>query len=100
MSGTAFGTIVLHISPEAAEGGPLSIVRTGDMISLDVEKREISIELSDEEINQRLKAIPKVDSLNLRGYRKLYIDTVTQADEGCDFDFMIPELKRTTPVIK
>jgi dihydroxy-acid dehydratase len=98
MSGTAFGTIVLHITPEAADGGPLAIVQNGDWIVLDVEKRSIHIELSDDEIQDRLKKLPKTIEIVKSGYRKLYLDTVTQADLGCDFDFMMPELTRVTPI--
>jgi dihydroxy-acid dehydratase len=98
MSGTAFGTIVLHITPEAADAGPLAIVQNGDWIVLDVEKRSIHIELSDDEIQDRLKKLPKTIEIVKSGYRKLYLDTVTQADLGCDFDFMMPELTRVTPI--
>jgi dihydroxy-acid dehydratase len=98
MSGTAFGTIVLHITPEAADGGPLAIVQNGDWIILDVEKRSIHIELSDEEIQARLQRLPKKIEIVKSGYRKLYLDTVTQADLGCDFDFMMPELSRVAPI--
>ena len=98
MSGTAFGTIVLHITPEAADGGPLEIVQNGDWIILDVEKRSIHIELSDEEIQARLQRLPKKIEIVKSGYRKLYLDTVTQADLGCDFDFMMPELSRVAPI--
>ncbi len=98
MSGTAFGTIVLHITPEAADGGPLAIVQNGDWIVLDVEKRSIHIELSDDEIQARLQRLPKTIEIVKSGYRKLYLDTVTQADLGCDFDFMMPELTRVTPI--
>ena len=98
MSGTAFGTIVLHITPEAADGGPLAIVQNGDWIVLDVEKRSIHIELSDDEIQDRLKKLPKTIEIVKSGYRKLYLYTVTQADLGCDFDFMMPELTRVTPI--
>ena len=98
MSGTAFGTIVLHITPEAADGGPLAIVQNGDWIILDVEKRSIHLELSDEEIQARLQRLPKKIEIVKSGYRKLYLDTVTQADLGCDFDFMMPELSRVAPI--
>jgi dihydroxy-acid dehydratase len=92
MSGTAFGTIVLHMTPEAAEGGPLAIVETGDRIGLDVEARRIDVLLDDAEIEKRLlawRARPPHRSAPTRGYAKLFADTVTQADEGCDFDFMM-----------
>ncbi|MBB5539974.1 dihydroxy-acid dehydratase [Paraburkholderia fungorum] len=89
MSGTASGTVVLHVTPEAAIGGPLAIVQTGDRIRLSVADRSIELALSDEEIAARLAALPahKVDPEE-RGYRKLFLTTITQADEGCDFDFL------------
>ena len=98
MSGTAFGTIVLHITPEAADGGPLAIVQNGDWIVLDVEKRRIHLEVSDAEIQTRLQQLPKSVQTVKSGYRKLYLQTVTQADLGCDFDFMMPELTRVAPI--
>lgn len=87
MSGTAFGTIVLHIAPESAAGGPLAIVRTGDRIRLDVENRRIDLMIDDAEFANRMKALvlrPKPE----RGYAKLYAEHVNQADEGVDFDFL------------
>ncbi|RJG40990.1 IlvD/Edd family dehydratase [Mesorhizobium sp. DCY119] len=89
MSGTAFGAIVLHISPEAAAGGPLALVRDGDMIDLDVEKGKISLlvdEVTLEERRSTWKA-PAHTHAN-RGYAKLYFDQVLQAEDGCDFDFL------------
>jgi dihydroxy-acid dehydratase len=89
MSGTAFGTIVLHASPEAAVGGPLAFVRNGDVISLDVPSRQLSLEVTEEELQRRRDAwTPPDESSVLRGYKKLFFDHVTQADEGCDFDFL------------
>lgn len=103
MSGTAFGTIVLHVVPESAVGGPLAVVRDGDMILLDVENRILSLEISDAEMKQRLAewtAPPTIRDMPGHGYRRLYQERVTQADLGCDFDFMIPqELKQSAPVI-
>jgi dihydroxy-acid dehydratase len=89
MSGTASGTVVLHVTPEAAIGGPLAIVQTGDRIRLSVAERSIELAISDEEIAARLAALParQVDP-DERGYRKLFLTTITQADEGCDFDFL------------
>ena len=87
MSGTAFGTVVLHISPEAAAGGPLAQVRDGDMIKLDAKNRRLDFKVSDAELAKRKaewKPLPKPD----RGYLKLYTQTVTQAEHGCDFDFL------------
>jgi dihydroxy-acid dehydratase len=87
MSGTAFGTIVLHITPESAMGGPLGRVRTGDMIRLDVEGRRIDVLVDEAELAARVPVPGRVSPK--RGYAKLYHDTVTQADQGCDFDFLI-----------
>ena len=88
MSGTAFGTIVLHVTPESAIGGPLAHVRNGDRIRLSVSRREISLLVSDDELAQRAAANPVVDPSAERGYRKLFLQTVLQADQGVDFDFL------------
>ncbi|CAJ0796724.1 IlvD/Edd family dehydratase [Ralstonia holmesii] len=88
MSGTAFGTIVLHVTPEAAIGGPLAYVRNGDRIRLSVKSREISVLVSDEELAQRKKEAPVIEPKADRGYRKLFLETVLQADKGVDFDFL------------
>jgi dihydroxy-acid dehydratase len=88
MSGTAFGTIVLHVTPEAAIGGPLAHVQNGDRIRLSVARREISLLVSDEELARRALARPVVEPTAERGYRKLFLQTVTQADQGVDFDFL------------
>ena len=90
MSGTAFGTIVLHISPEAATGGPLALVKTGDRIRLDVKARRIDVLIDDAELTKRRDAwrAPPVPEVAQRGYAKLYREHVQQADEGCDFDFL------------
>lgn len=92
MSGTAFGTIVLHISPEAAVGGPLAIVRSGDRIRLSVSAKRIDLLLSEAEIADRLEG-HQPEKLTARGYRALYDKTVLQAPDGCDFDFLqfVPE---------
>ena len=89
MSGTAFGTIVLHITPESAVGGPLGLVRTGDMIRLDVEKRSIDLLVDAAELDKRRATFkpPSADWAK-RGYAHLFNTTILQADEGCDFDFM------------
>jgi L-arabonate dehydrase len=88
MSGTSFGTVVLHVAPESAVGGPLAIVQTGDMIELDVEARKIELHVSEEEIRNRLsKFVPPAPKYQ-RGYGRMFLDHVTQADEGCDFDFL------------
>ncbi|MEM5315157.1 IlvD/Edd family dehydratase [Paraburkholderia sp. JHI869] len=88
MSGTAFGTIVLHVTPEAAIGGPLAHVRNGDRIRLSVANREISLLVDDEELRRRAHANPVTVPTASRGYHKLFLDTVTQADKGADFDFL------------
>ncbi|GGF71622.1 dihydroxy-acid dehydratase [Azorhizobium oxalatiphilum] len=91
MSGTAFGTIVLHITPESADGGPLALVRSGDMIRLDVPARSIELLVDEAELAIRAAALPPVERPDWaeRGYARLFYDSVTQADEGCDFDFMM-----------
>jgi dihydroxy-acid dehydratase len=90
MSGTAFGTIVLHITPEACIGGPLALVKNGDWISLDVEARTLELEIDSAELETRKQnwSAPSPHPGSERGYLKLYLDTVQQADQGCDFDFM------------
>ena len=90
MSGTAFGTIVLHVAPDTASGGPLSLVRNGDRIRLSVTQRRIDLLVDDNELEARRAAMPKStrEGQPKRGYQKLYYDTVLQADEGCDFDFL------------
>ena len=96
MSGTAFGTIVLHVTPESAVGGPLAHVRNGDRIRLSVNAREISLLVSDEEIARRAQEAPVAVPTAARGYRKLFLATVTQADRGVDFDFLAAPDKRGT----
>ena len=98
MSGTAFGTIVLHVSPEAAVGGPLGLVRSGDTIRLDTANRQLLLLVDDAELAKRRQAMPPVPSgEGKRGYERLYFETVTQAEQGCDFDFAIPEITQTIP---
>ncbi|WP_456717114.1 IlvD/Edd family dehydratase [Bradyrhizobium sp. USDA 4353] len=90
MSGTAFGTIVLHITPESAVGGPLALVRTGDMIRLDVAKRSIDLLVDDAELSRRRASLKQAATPDWaeRGYAHLFHETILQADDGCDFDFM------------
>jgi dihydroxy-acid dehydratase len=90
MSGTAYGTVVLHVTPESAVGGPLAYVQSGDRIRLSVVNREISLRVSDEELTRRMKAAPVQAPTASRGYRKLYLQSVLQADQGVDFDFLKP----------
>jgi L-arabonate dehydrase len=87
MSGTAYGTVVLHGAPEAAVGGPLALVRDGDMIEIDVPRRKLHLDVSEAELGRRRKAWRAPKPVAERGYAKLYIDHVNQADEGCDLDF-------------
>jgi L-arabonate dehydrase len=88
MSGTAYGTVVLHTSPEAAVGGPLALVRNGDMIQLDVGERSLHLEVSDEELARR-KTEWTAPAMPARGYAKLYVDHVQQAHLGADLDFLV-----------
>jgi dihydroxy-acid dehydratase len=90
MSGTAFGTIVLHITPESAVGGPLALVQNGDMIRLDVAKRSIELLVDEAELQKRHAALKPAatGAWAQRGYGWLLNETILQADEGCDFDFM------------
>jgi dihydroxy-acid dehydratase len=90
MSGTAFGTIVLHVAPESAAGGPLALVRSGDQIQLDVPNRRISVLVDDAELMRRKRLLPprKSPEWAKRGYAHLLYATILQADQGCDFDFM------------
>ncbi len=90
MSGTAFGTIVLHMSPESAVGGPLAAVENGDRVRLSVADKRIDLLVDDAEIARRLEQHKRPELQN-RGYRGLYSRTVLQADEGCDFDFLTQE---------
>jgi len=89
MSGTAYGTVVLHTAPEAAAGGPLALVQNGDVIELDVAKRRIHLHVSDEELARRHAKWKAPKPHTERGWVKLYCDTVMQADEGVDLDFLV-----------
>ncbi len=89
MSGTAFGTTVLHVAPESAVGGPLALVRTGDIITLNVPERKLSLNVSDEELQQRKSEWETPPPVATRGWSRLYIDHVMQADTGCDLDFLV-----------
>ncbi len=95
MSGTAFGTIVLHVTPESAMGGPLAWVQTGDRIRLSVSERRLQWQVSDAELARRQAAQPVTPPSAERGYRKLYLQSVNQADQGADFDFLRPPGPRT-----
>jgi L-arabonate dehydrase len=89
MSGTAYGTVVLHAAPEAAMGGPLALVRNGDLIELNVEKRRLQLHVSDDELATRRKAWKPPKPPMQRGYWKLYVDHVNQASDGADLDFLV-----------
>lgn len=89
MSGTAYGTVVLHVAPEAAAGGPLALVRTGDPIVLDVDARRLDIDLPDSDLRTRTPAAHTGYAAPLRGWEKLYVDHVGQADTGADLDFLV-----------
>jgi len=90
MSGTAAGTIVLHVTPESADGGPLALARTGDRIRLSVSERRLDLLISDNDFAQRRESAtrPALREEDKRGYRSLFMRSVTQADTGCDFDFL------------
>jgi dihydroxy-acid dehydratase len=88
MSGTSFGTVVLHVAPESAVGGPLSLVQTGDEIELDVPARSLKLNISKEQWEHRAKAFQAPTPHYQRGYGRLFLEHVTQADKGCDFDFL------------
>jgi dihydroxy-acid dehydratase len=89
MSGTGFGTVVLHVAPEAAVGGPLALVRTGDWIELDVPARTLTLQVSDEDLARRRAEWAPPESPHRRGYARLYYDHVMQADQGADLDFLV-----------
>jgi len=88
MSGTAAGTVVLHVSPESAVGGTIALVNDGDIIELDVEKRRLHLDVSQEELQKRKEAWKKPDPVATRGYVKLYIDNVQQAHLGADWEVL------------
>jgi dihydroxy-acid dehydratase len=88
MSGTAYGTVVLHVAPEAAAGGPLALVKTGDWITLDVPARTLSLDVPDDELAARKAAWTPLPPPATRGWTWLYTEHVQQADTGCDLDFL------------
>jgi dihydroxy-acid dehydratase len=97
MSGTSYGTCVLHIAPESHAGGPLALVRTGDPITLDVDRRLLRLEVDPGELELRRRAWTPPEQLFQRGYGALYAEHVTQADEGCDFDFLATAGRNPAP---
>jgi dihydroxy-acid dehydratase len=88
MSGTSYGTCVLHVAPEAYVGGPLAFVQDGDLIELDVAARKLELKVSDEELAKRRAAWKPPEPRFTRGYGALFAKHITQADKGCDFDFL------------
>jgi L-arabonate dehydrase len=88
MSGTSFGTVILHVAPESAVGGPLAVVQSGDEIELDVAARKLELAVPQDEIERRLRAFAAPPRHYQRGYGRLFLDHVTQANLGCDFDFL------------
>ena len=98
MSGTAYGTVVLHAAPEAAAGGPLAFVQNGDMIELDVPNRKLHLDVTDEELARRRDGWNGFESPYERGYTKIYVEHVNQADKGADLDFLVG--KSGTPVLR
>ncbi|MET0744288.1 MAG: dihydroxy-acid dehydratase, partial [Microvirga sp.] len=97
MSGTAYGTVVLHTAPEAATGGPLALVRNGDLITLDVAARSLHLHVEAEELDQRRAGWTAPEAHTARGYVKLYVDHVLQADDGVDFDFLVGKSGAAVP---
>ena len=99
MSGTSYGACVLHVAPESAIGGPLALVRDGDLIELDVENRRLELLVDDAELDNRRNGWKAAAPHYQRGYGKLYLDHVLQADEGCDFDFLQADAPTPEPEI-
>ena len=97
MSGTAYGTVVLHTAPEAAVGGPLALVRDGDMIELDVANRRLQLDVAPAELDRRRTAWAPPPPAMTSGYQKIYIDHVLQADRGCDLDFLVGQRGAAIP---
>ena len=89
MSGTAYGTVILHVAPESAVGGPLALVQDGDLIELDVEKRSLNMAVPDEELQRRRQAWTPPAPIVTRGYAGLYVRHVLQADKGVDLDILV-----------
>ncbi|GHA96578.1 IlvD/Edd family dehydratase [Modicisalibacter luteus] len=98
MSGTAAGTVVLHVSPEAAAGGPLALVRNGDLIRLDTRARELTLLVDDAELERRRQSLsPALVTQEALGYRRLFLEEILQAEEGCDFRFSRPPMTQSVP---
>jgi len=88
MSGTSYGACILHVAPESYIGGPLALVKSGDMVTVDVEKRLIQMEVSDDELARRKAAWTPQPPRYERGYGKMFLEHIEQAQDGCDFDFL------------
>jgi dihydroxy-acid dehydratase len=97
MSGTSYGACILHVAPEAFVGGPLALVETGDMISLDVAARSIRLEVADAELARRRAALPKPAPRYERGYGWMFSRHIRQANDGCDFDFLETDFGKAVP---
>ena len=97
MSGTAYGTVVLHVAPEAAAGGPLALVENGDIIEIDVTARSIHVDISQAELDARKARWVLPDTGPERGYVHLYVEHVNQADTGCDLDFLVGKSGAAVP---
>jgi dihydroxy-acid dehydratase len=95
MSGTAFGTIVLHVTPDTASGGPLGLVKTGDRIKLSVKERSIALLVAEDELKRRVAQMPKTSERPARGYSRLYAEQILGADQGCDFGFLRASPKKS-----
>ncbi len=97
MSGTAYGTVVLHVSPESAVGGVLALVKNGDVVELDVKNRRLHLDVSDEELDARRASWTPPAPHTSRGYVSMYMNHVMQADKGADFDFLIGGSRSDVP---
>ncbi|HWO09627.1 MAG TPA: dihydroxy-acid dehydratase, partial [Polyangiaceae bacterium] len=99
MSGTSYGACVLHVAPEAHVGGPLGLIRDGDVIELDVEQRRLDVRLSDAELAERRAAWQPPPPRFERGYGRVFVEHVQQANDGCDFDFLAGNARTPEPEI-
>jgi dihydroxy-acid dehydratase len=97
MSGTAYGTVVLHVAPEAAVGGPLALVRSGDLITLDVDSRSLVLNVDEGELARRRAAWRGPASTAMPGYQTLHVQHTLQADRGCDLDFLVGRRRAGIP---
>jgi dihydroxy-acid dehydratase len=97
MSGTSYGACVLHVAPESYIGGPLALIRTGDIVTVDVEKRLIQMELSDQELNDRRAQLVPPPARYERGYGFMFSQHIGQAQDGCDFDFLTTDFGNRVP---